>query len=113
VADHFRPLFPHAPDSSFPSATTGYFAAAAIPVLACWRRVGWVLAAIAAEVAAGCVYVGVHYVTDVLAGLALGAAAGGLAWLAFGAPGIARLVAATDAALRAALLRARADGDSS
>jgi hypothetical protein len=34
VADHFRPLFPHAPDSSFPSATTGYFAAAAIPVMA-------------------------------------------------------------------------------
>lgn len=53
VADHFRPLFPHSRDSSFPSATAGYFAATAIPVLACWRRLGWVLAAVAAEVAAG------------------------------------------------------------
>lgn len=94
VADHFRPLFPHAGDSSFPSATAGYFAAAAVPVMACWRRVGWVLAVIAVEVAIGCVYVGVHYVSDVLAGLAIGAAGSGAAWLALGAPGIVRLLAA-------------------
>jgi undecaprenyl-diphosphatase len=97
VADHFRPLFPHSRDSSFPSATAGYFAAAAVPVLACWRRMGWVLAGIAAEVAWGCVYVGVHYVTDVLAGLAIGAAGGAAAWLVLGAPGIARLLTATNA----------------
>jgi membrane-associated phospholipid phosphatase len=108
VADHFRPLFPHARDSSFPSATAGYFAAAAVPVLACWRRMGWVLVGIAAEVAWGCVYVGVHYVTDVAAGLAIGAAGGGAAWLALGAPGAARLRAAADAGLRAARLRPRA-----
>jgi len=105
VADHFRPLFPHSPDSSFPSATTGYFAAVAVPVLACRRRLGWVAAAIAAEVAGGCVYVGVHYVTDVLAGLAIGAAGGGIAWLALGAPGVSWLLAAADAALQAARLR--------
>ena len=107
VAGHFRPLFPHSPDSSFPSATTGYFAAVAIPVLACRRRLGWVAVAIAAEVAGGCVYVGVHYVTDVVAGLAIGAAGGGLAWLVLGAPGISRLLAAADAALQAARLRPR------
>lgn len=94
MADHFRPLFPHGPDSSFPSATTGYFAAAAVPVMACWRRLGWVATAIAAEVAFGCVFVGVHYVTDVLAGLAIGAAGSGASWLALGLPGISRIVAA-------------------
>jgi len=109
VAGHFRPLFPHAPDSSFPSATTGYFAAAAVPVIACWRRAGQVLAAIAAEVAAACVYVGVHYATDVLAGLAIGAAGGCAAWLALGVPGIARPLAAADKALQAARLRPQAN----
>ncbi|HUN33436.1 MAG TPA: phosphatase PAP2 family protein [Trebonia sp.] len=107
VADHFRPLFPHSPDSSFPSETTGYFAAAAIPVLACWRRLGWALVAIAIEVAFGCVFVGVHYVTDVLAGLLIGAVGGGLAWIVLGAPGISRLLAATDTGLRAVRLRPR------
>ena len=107
VADQFRPLFPHAPDSSFPSATTGYFAAAAVPVMACWRRLGWVLAAITAEVAFGCVFVGVHYVTDVLAGLVIGAGGSGVAWLALGAPGISWLLAATDGGLRAVRLRPR------
>ena len=105
VADHFRPLFPHAPDSSFPSATTGYFAAMVVPVMACWRRLGWVMAAITAEVAFGCVFVGVHYVTDVLAGLAIGAVGGGAAWLALGLPGISRLLAAADGGLRAIRLR--------
>jgi membrane-associated phospholipid phosphatase len=74
-----------------------------------WRRLGWVLAAIAAEVAAGCVYVGVHYVTDVLAGLVIGAAGSGAAWLALGLPGIAWLLAAADRALQAARLRPEAD----
>ena len=110
VADHFQPLFPHSPDSSFPSETTGFFAAAAVPVLACWRRQGWVLAVIAVEVAFGCVFVGVHYVTDVLAGLAIGAAGGGVAWLALGAPGICALLGITDAGLRSARLRPRSSG---
>jgi membrane-associated phospholipid phosphatase len=110
VADHFQPLYPHSADSSFPSATTGYFAAAAVPVLACWRRLGWALAVIAVEVAFGCVFVGVHYVTDVLAGLAIGAVGGGAAWLALGAPGISRILAATDARLQAVRLRPRPAG---
>lgn len=100
VADHFRPLFPHAPDSSFPSATAGYFAAAVVPVMACWRRLGIALAAIAAEVAFGCVFVGVHYVTDVLAGLVIGAAGGGAAWLALGVPGISGVLAAAERRVR-------------
>jgi undecaprenyl-diphosphatase len=84
AADHFQPLYPHPPDSSFPSATTGYFAAIAAAVLPAWRKLGWVFVAITAEVAAGCVYVGVHYVTDVLGGALLGAACGAAAWLACG-----------------------------
>jgi len=64
-----------------------------------------VAAAIAAEVAGACVYVGVHYVTDVLAGLGIGAAGGGIAWLALGAPGVSRLLALGDAALQTARLR--------
>jgi undecaprenyl-diphosphatase len=107
IARDFVPLFPHAPDSSFPSATTGYFAAIAVPGLACWRRLGWLLAAITAEVAFGCVYVGVHYVTDVVAGVVLGAAAGAAAWYALGIPVLRRLTGAIDAVLQKARLRPR------
>jgi undecaprenyl-diphosphatase len=64
AADHFQPLYPHPPDTSFPSATTGYFAVVAVPVACVWRKLGWVFAAITLEVAFGCVYVGVHYITD-------------------------------------------------
>jgi undecaprenyl-diphosphatase len=107
IADHFVPLYPHAPDSSFPSATTGYFAGIAVPVLACWRRLGWLLAAITAEVAFGCVYVGVHYGTDVLAGIVIGAASGAAAWRILGVPPAARLLAALDDGLRQGRLRPR------
>jgi membrane-associated phospholipid phosphatase len=84
AADHFRPLYPHPPDTSFPSATTGYFAVVAVPVACVWRKLGWVFAAITLEVAFGCVYVGVHYITDVLGGASIGAGCGGAAWLACG-----------------------------
>jgi membrane-associated phospholipid phosphatase len=96
---HFDPLYPHPPNSAFPSATTGYFAAAAVPALLCWRKLGWVVTAITAEVAFGCVYVGVHYVTDVVAGAAIGAACGAVAWLMLGFPPVARLIGKAEGAL--------------
>jgi undecaprenyl-diphosphatase len=100
VAGHFRPLFPHPPDTSFPSYTTAYFAAVAVPAFFSWRRAGWVMVAITAEVAFGCVYVGVHYVTDVTAGMVIGAACGGICWAILGVPPAARLVERADGLAR-------------
>lgn len=105
VADHFTPLFPHSRDSSFPSATAGYFAVVAIPAACAWRRLWWLFAAIALEVAFGCVYVGVHYITDVAAGAAIGLAAGGLAWAVSGLPPVLRTLARADAVLSRLRLR--------
>jgi membrane-associated phospholipid phosphatase len=105
VAHHFKPLYPHAPDTSFPSVTTGCFAVVAAAALLAWRRLGWIFVAITCEVAAGCVYVGVHYITDVVAGALIGAASGGAAWLILGCPPIAWLVARADGLLGHAHLR--------
>jgi undecaprenyl-diphosphatase len=105
VAHHFQPLYPHASDTSFPSATTGYFAAVAVPLIYSWRRLGWAVVAITLEVAFGCVYVGVHYVTDVAAGATIGGACGLVAWWIFGYPPIARAVRKIDSILREAHLR--------
>lgn len=63
AAYHFQPLYAHAADSSFPSLTTSYFTAIGFPAWRTWRPLGWGFAAITAEVAFGCVYVGVHYAT--------------------------------------------------
>jgi undecaprenyl-diphosphatase len=107
VAYHFAPLYPHAPNTSFPSLTTAFFALVAVPVICSWRKLGWVIVAITLEVAFGCVYVGVHYITDVAAGALLGSVCGGVTWLLFGYSPIARLVAAADDVLRKAHLRRR------
>jgi membrane-associated phospholipid phosphatase len=109
VADHFRPLYPHGADASFPSALTGYVAVPVIPAWRTWSWVGRVLAACTVVVAAGCVYVGVHYVTDVTAGAAIGLAAGGLAWAALGWPPAVRLTGRTDRLFRRLRLRRRAE----
>lgn len=63
------------------------------------------MAALTAEVAAGCVYVGVHYVSDVAAGAVIGIAAGGVAWLLLGLPVAIRVTTAADRLLRKARLR--------
>jgi membrane-associated phospholipid phosphatase len=105
VVHHFRPLYPHSPDTSFPSVTTGCFAVVAAAALFAWRKLGWVFVAITGEVACGCVYVGVHYVIDVIAGALIGAACGGAAWLILGCPPIAWLVARADGVLGKAHLR--------
>jgi undecaprenyl-diphosphatase len=107
VTYHFQPLYPHSPDSAFPSLTTSYFSAVAVPAWRTWRPLGWLAAAMTVEVAFGCVYVGVHYGTDVVAGAAIGAGCGLAAWLLFGWGPVAWLVGNADAGLRKLRLRPR------
>jgi undecaprenyl-diphosphatase len=96
VALDFAPLFPHAPNNSFPSSTVAFGAVAATVVLFAWRRAGFVLAVGAVVIAFGCVYVGVHYLNDVLVGAAIGIACGAAAWLALGWGPAARLLGAIE-----------------
>lgn len=84
VAYDFTPLYAHSRNTSFPSTLTAYFAIVATPMLFAWRRMGWVLVAVTGEVALACVYVGVHYGTDVVAGAIIGGGLGALAWLLLG-----------------------------
>lgn len=105
VAEHFRPLYPHSADTSFPSDTTGYFAVAVIPAWLTWRWLGRAFAVMTVLVAGGCAYVGVHYVTDVAAGAAIGLALGGAAWAALGWAPAASLTGRADALLRRWRLR--------
>lgn len=96
--EHFVPLIHHAADSSFPSdhlATLGGLCGAA------WftaRRLSVLTAVVAAAVAFARVYVGVHWVTDVAAGFALGVITGAAIW--YLTAGADPLVAQLDRLLR-------------
>jgi len=83
---HFTPLFPHAPNNSFPSSLTAFAAVAAVIGVLAWRRLGLVFVVGAVVVGFGCVYVGVHYASDVIVGAALGAVCGAVTWLVAGLP---------------------------
>lgn len=96
VAMHFTPLFPHAANNSFPSTTTAFAAVAAVIGVLAWRRLGLLLVLGTGVVAFGCVYVGVHYVSDVIVGAALGAASGAVAWLIAGLPPVTRVLSAVE-----------------
>lgn len=96
VAMHFTPLFPHAPNNSFPSSTTAFAAVAAVIAVLAWRRLGLVFVVGTGVVAVGCVYVGVHYVSDVIVGAALGAACGAVTWLVAGLPPVTRVLSAVE-----------------
>jgi undecaprenyl-diphosphatase len=96
VALDFAPLFPHAPNNSFPSSTVAFAAVAATVVLFAWRRLGIVLAFGAVVIAFGCIYVGVHYLNDVIVGAASGIACGAAAWFALGWGPVARLLGAIE-----------------
>ncbi len=73
----FAPLFPKAvAGKSMPSRHCFCAAAIAVSAGACVPALGAVLAVLALLIAAARVLTGVHYVTDVLAGLAFGAAVG-------------------------------------
>lgn len=78
----FTQLIPHSSDASLPSDhVSGAFGFSA----GCWGRaarwVSWSFTFIAVLVMVARVYVGVHWPTDVLAGLAVGVATGRAAWL--------------------------------
>src|SRR5579864_524357 len=96
VVMHFVPLFPHPANTSFPSSLTAFAAVAAIVGLLAWRRLGLVLVLGTGVVAVGCVYVGVHWVSDVVVGVALGAACGAVTWLFSGLPPVARVLGAVE-----------------
>ena len=96
VAMHFTPLFPHAANNSFPSSTTAFIAVAGIIGVLAWRRRGVILVVGTAVVAVGCVYVGVHYVSDVIVGAALGAACGAVTWFVAGLPPVTWALSAVE-----------------
>ena len=99
VAHDFTPLFPHSRNTSFPSTLTAYFAIVAAPMLFAWRRMGWVMVGVTGEVAVACVYVGVHYGTDVVAGAIIGGGFGALAWVLLGLPPFESAIKRVDRAL--------------
>jgi undecaprenyl-diphosphatase len=96
VAMHFTPLFPHPPNNSFPSSLTAFAAVAGVIGVLAWRRRGLVYVVGTVVVGFGCVYVGVHYLTDVIAGAALGAVCGALTWLVAGLPPVTRVLSAVE-----------------
>ena len=96
VALHFVPLYPHAPNNSFPSSLTAFAAVAAVVGVLAWGRLGLVFVLGMVVVGFGCVYVGVHYATDVIAGAALGVACGAVTWLVAGLPPVARALRALE-----------------
>jgi membrane-associated phospholipid phosphatase len=63
---------------SFPSGHSAAALVGAVSLARVWPHARWALAALAALIAYSRIYVGVHFPTDVLAGLLLGAA---VAWL--------------------------------
>ena len=82
VAEHFTPLISHAADASFPSDHLAALGAVTICVWLSSRRLGFVVGLIALVVAFARVYVGVHYVSDVAGGFALGLVCGAFMWWA-------------------------------
>lgn len=84
VAGHFVPLIAHAPDASFPSDHLAVIGAVAIALWFAARRLALLTVIVALAVAFARVYAGVHYVSDVAGGFALGLICGGVAWWATG-----------------------------
>lgn len=72
------PLFPHAADNGFPSDHTTYAATAALVVATVRRRLGLLLLASAILGGLARVAANVHHVQDIIAALAIAAAAGGV-----------------------------------
>ncbi|MHB1988557.1 MAG: phosphatase PAP2 family protein [Acidimicrobiales bacterium] len=77
---HFKPLISHPADASFPSDHLAVLGAITAAFFAYSHRLGIVTAVVALAVAFARVFVGVHYVSDVVDGFILGAACGTLMW---------------------------------
>jgi undecaprenyl-diphosphatase len=84
VAGHFVPLISHAADASFPSDHLAVLGALCAALWLASRKLGYVTALLAAAVAFARVYVGIHYVSDVAGGFALGLLCGWAAWVVTG-----------------------------
>ncbi len=76
---HIKPLFPHPPDSGFPSDHAIAAGLIATLVLVRHRLIGLVFAVAAAAIAWARVAAHVHHLQDVVAGLLLGASAAAIA----------------------------------
>lgn len=76
-----RLLISHAADNSFPSDHTTVAAAAAMVAALAWPRWGWLAVLGAALIGLSRVFVGVHFPSDVAAGLAIGGAAAVAGWV--------------------------------
>jgi undecaprenyl-diphosphatase len=96
VALHFTPLYPHTANNSFPSSLTAFVAVAAVIGLLAWGRRGLMFVVGVVVVGFGCVYVGVHFPSDVVVGAALGAVCGGLTWLIAGGRPVASVLNAVE-----------------
>jgi undecaprenyl-diphosphatase len=96
VVLHFTPLYPHTPNNSFPSSLTAFVAVAAVIGVLAWGRRGLIFVAGVVVVGFGCVYVGVHYPSDVVVGAALGSACGALTWLIAGGRPVAKVLNAVE-----------------
>ena len=96
VALHFTPLYPHTSNNSFPSSLTAFVAVAAVIGLLAWGRRGLMFVVGVVVVGFGCVYVGVHFPSDVVVGAALGAVCGGLTWLIAGGRPVASVLNAVE-----------------
>jgi undecaprenyl-diphosphatase len=74
VADPLVHVFVHhGPDRSFPSDSATAAFAIAVALLAYKPRLGWVALALAVAMGIGRIAAGMHYPTDILAGVVLGA----------------------------------------
>ncbi|MBN8869628.1 MAG: phosphatase PAP2 family protein [Solirubrobacterales bacterium] len=74
VADPLVHVFiHHGPDRSFPSDSASAAFAIATALLIYKPRLGWVMLALAVALGVGRIAVGMHYPTDILAGVLLGA----------------------------------------
>lgn len=82
VALHFQPLVAHDPSASFPSDHLSALGGITAGAWYGWRRLGVATAALAAVVAFARVYVGIHWVSDVVAGFVLGVGSGVAMWYA-------------------------------
>ena len=96
VVMHFTPLYPHPPNNSFPSTLTAFAAVAGVVGVLSWGRRGSVFVLGTVVVAVGCVYVGVHYVSDVIVGAALGAACAAVTWSVVGLPPVTRALSVVE-----------------
>lgn len=105
VALHFTPLVAHDPSAAFPSDHLSALGGVAAGAWYGWRRLGVAAALLSLVVAFARVYVGIHWVSDVVAGFVIGVLCGVLVWHALAR--VMPLVDRLDAELQRLGLRPR------